>query len=252
VLAAFYGCYTFVTPAGALAPSGMELYDFTVLYRRGSLHGNADALSRMNFDELAQLTADSNDEDTDIIIFIISLEFDASTQHAGLFGSNLALEQDTDATLVWMKQRLAMDTSHINEEETELNVQQAKLLTAKKQFVLIKSVLYVRDGRPDGNGHFFRFVVPESAVNLVMRHVHCTATNGHLGVRKSTAKVQERFWWLGWREAIFDFVRSCMSCQLNKHTQLPRVGALQPIRPLYPGDIVASDIKPLPTSRKGI
>ncbi len=182
----------------------MELYDFTVLYRRGSLHGNADALSRMNFDELAQLAADSSDEETDIIIFIISLEFEASTQHAGLFGSNLALEQDTDATLVWMKQRLAMDTSQINEEETELNVQQAKLLTAKKQFVLIKSVLYVRDGRPDGNGHFFRFVVPESAVNLVMRHVHCTATNGHLGVRKSTTKVQERFWWLGWREAIFD------------------------------------------------
>ncbi len=98
----------------------------------------------------------------------------------------------------------------------------------------------------------WRFIVPAHGVPAVLRSAHTCLTSGYLGVKKTRDRNHARFWWLDWRSAVETFIRECHSCQLNKNTQLPRVGSLQPIRSLLPGDIIASDIKgPMPVSSSG-
>ena len=69
----------------------LRIFNYTIDYRMGSKHGNADALSRMvNEDDLAPLV-DNLDEDNNIVINAIHLRFDAMNR-----------EQLRDENLKWL------------------------------------------------------------------------------------------------------------------------------------------------------
>lgn len=76
-------------------------------------------------------------------------------------------------------------------------------------------------------------------------------TSGHLGVRKTLARVRERFYWPGLQADVRIYVTGCPQCRKRKvrssgksHMQIDQTG--------YPLERVASDIMgPLPETESG-
>jgi hypothetical protein len=50
----------------------------------------------------------------------------------------------------------------------------------------------------------------------ILNLVHNHPTAGHLGWDESLQKVQERYYWLGMKEWIMEYIKGCMICQQNK------------------------------------
>ena len=76
---------------------------------------------------------------------------------------------------------------------------------------------------------------------------------GHLGFRKTLAKVSASYWWEGLSKDVEKFVKSCDTCQRIKHSTQKPFGTLNPIEPptgkfqTYSLDFIG----PLPTTTNG-
>ena len=89
---------------------------------------------------------------------------------------------------------------------------------------------------------FYQMIVPRSLVSTVLQFAHDTATAGHLGVKKTRARVRARFWWPKCRQEIRRYVQSCSSCQKNKGPSKRLKAPLQKYTVGCVGERVASDI----------
>ena len=62
-----------------------------------------------------------------------------------------------------------------------------------------------------------------------LQDVHDSPLAGHPGINKTCERMQQKYWWPGWRKDVLRYVRECHKCQVNKaSTQLP-AGLLQPL-----------------------
>jgi transposase InsO family protein len=87
-----------------------------------------------------------------------------------------------------------------------------------------------------------RLCVPDGPIRtVVMRQYHSSEVTGHLGFTKTYGRLRERFHWVGMKEDVLDFVKSCKQCQLRKTRYRPQ-GLLQPIRVNEPWELVGMDI----------
>jgi putative transposase len=240
-------------------------YDFTLVWRSGKNHQNADSLSRMNFPSVSK-EEDEAVEDEEVIIFLIyhaeeentilviiiaeaaDSELITSSTHE-LFENNSLMDQRADAQLSWIFDHIENPESN---EQTPTDPDAAALKKLLPRFRVTNNNLYLSTGSAESNdGLKLLFVVPKAHVPLVFHHTHTSITSGHFGINKTIARVGSRFWWLRWRADVSAFVTECHSCQMTK-TGLHCPGTLQPIRPTRPGELITSDIKgPLPESEDG-
>jgi hypothetical protein len=91
---------TNLSPRLARWRTRMENFDFSIVYRKGKDHGNADTLSRMNHSP----ESEPADADGEVIIFIVSVTTPPDEE---LFGSDQGDFQDRDELLVWLKAHLS-------------------------------------------------------------------------------------------------------------------------------------------------
>ena len=78
-------------------------------------------------------------------------------------------------------------------------------------FVVINGILYRRLKRSGQNSD--QLVVPEQFRDAVMELAHDSLMSGHLGIQKTTARIQGNFFWPGMSVQIARFCRSCDACQ---------------------------------------
>jgi Integrase zinc binding domain/Integrase core domain len=118
------------------------------------------------------------------------------------------------------------------------------------RFRLNKGVLFREN---DGSGRRFQLVVPTAMRPEILRKMHQDLVAGHLGINKTLARVQERYWWPGLGRDVGDFVASCFSCQKLKPGPVPPVGQLQPLPPpKRPFEFVSMDhMGPLARTGRG-
>jgi hypothetical protein len=64
-----------------------------------------------------------------------------------------------------------------------------------------------------------KLVVPTAARDMVFSYFHDSPLGGHLGVRKTIAKIREKFSWPGIKADIRARVRACHTCALSKPAQ---------------------------------
>lgn len=65
--------------------------------------------------------------------------------------------------------------------------------------------------------------------HLLLSEFHATPLGGHMGVKKTLARLQENFYWTTMLTDVTDFIKQCLICQQVKYvTKKPR-GLLQPI-----------------------
>ena len=97
-----------------------------------------------------------------------------------------------------------------------------------------------------------QIVLPRECRRGVLHLAHMVPMGGHLGRKKTTARIQRRFFRSTLRRDVGDFCRSCEACQHVKQQPVPRV-PMVPIPPVsVPFHRIAMNIVgPLPRSRSG-
>ena len=111
---------------------------------------------------------------------------------------------------------------------------------------------WVPHGRDREDMAVEQLVLPKSCRGTVMGLAHSIPLAGHLGKKKTTDRVLQRFYWPTIHRDIAEFCRTCESCQKCSG----RKGIRAPLIPLpiisQPFERIAMDIVgPLPRSRQG-
>lgn len=207
-------------PSGRLARWALRLqeYSFTVSYKSGRRHADADCLSRMPLS-----TTECDGDSFDHLIASVHRDFpDATT---------FAREQRNDPSLEPLFSAA--------KESTSCSFCVRDGLLYKKNFSAI--------------GARFLLVVPEALRSSVLRVVHDDPTSGHLGSTRTLHRAKERFYWPQMRKTTETYVATCAECQSHKRPTAASAGFLQPVvPPSSPFEQVGIDlIGPFPRSSTG-
>lgn len=205
-------------PTGRLARWSLRLqeYTFTVTYKTGRSHQDADCLSRYPVEEAAH---------TDTFPDLLSV-----TQLL-----NLGHEQCLDASL-----------------RTIISKLESRPRDASLQMFLVKDgILYRRNLDP--YGHDLLPVIPAHLRATVLNQLHDAPLAGHLGVSRTYDRVRRRFFWPGLARSVRRYVAACEPCQRRKKPSSLPAGFLQPIDiPFEPFFRVGLDLLgPFPISSSG-
>lgn len=206
-------------PTGRLGRWALRLqdYSYSVIYKSGRLHQDADCLSRYPVDPPDTVPA---------------------TKHCILSLSdfpNIGNEQRRDASLRSIIETL-ISTPHAR---------------SARMFQLKDGILYRRNLRPDGPE--LLLAIPEHLRLDVLQQLHDLTTAGHLGVSRTYDRIRRRFFWPGLYRSVRQYVRSCDLCQRRKTPNTYPAGLLQPLDiPSEPFFRVGLDLLgPFPQSTSG-
>lgn len=98
----------------------------------------------------------------------------------------------------------------------------------------------------------WKLCVPQNLRKQVLQENHNQPAAGHLGVRKTVARVCRNYYWPGMYRDIKKYVLSCESCQKYKASQLSPAGEMLTRIPDEPWSILCTDfVGPLPRSKHG-
>lgn len=115
-----------------------------------------------------------------------------------------------------------------------------------------EGVLYRRWESDCGNDISWKLVVPKTLRNDVMLQLHDNATAGHLGVKKTLMRIQERFYWCGYHKDVESWCRQCDICNSRKNPPKKRKAPMQRYVVGVPMERMAMDIMgPLPVTARG-
>ena len=167
----------------------MQDFSFDVLHKPGRLHQNVDALTRMP------------------VAFVNAI--DASfTSTFGFSLDRIKVSQQSDSYF-------SMFYFYLRDQRLPTNAYKRRLvLSLYKRFVLRNDLLYfVAFER--GNA-VYRLCIPSLFRSKILDACHAHAMSGHLGVKRTLSRVQERFYWKGMQKDVYNYVRSCDVCQQLK------------------------------------
>ena len=238
----------FKEPEGQLARwlEKLEEYNFTIVHRRGALHSNADALSRIpcrqcgrsnhNKDEVP-----SDDEQTVGVLIPLPV-----SQDPGNMGHHQLDDDQIQPVYLAVQNgyQPPLDVTKSWSRESHLLLQQWESLRIKN------GILWRR--RLGGKETDLQLVLPTEFQADVLRSLHEGATSAHLGEEKMLQQLKERFYWPGCTNAVKDYCATCAICCTRKSAAPKRRAGLQTIQAGYPLQVVCVDIMgPLPETDQG-
>jgi hypothetical protein len=213
-------------PTGRLArwQAALMDYDYDVVFRAGSKHGHADALSRFPVATISSDLVSPWPWTRDQVI-------DA---------------QDQDPSINFIKDFVMYDTF------PKEHLQRFQVLMYKKEWLVEDGVLYRLVDNPITASTIRQLVVPAPLRKLVLEHSHNSLLGGHYGFSKMFYRIRNDFYWPGMAKDVRDYVRTCVSCNSRKMPLEKQIGDLQPLQSTEPFDIIGIDlIGPLKTTKEG-
>lgn len=186
-------------PSGRLARWALRLqeFDFTVRYKSGNRHADADCLSRLPLP-----TTECDADNFDQYIGTIASEF------PDLATFRTAQQEDRSLDSLF-----ASANEHAN----------------PSSFVVHDGVLYKKNY--SGQGARLLLVVPRTLRAHVFRSLHDDATCGHMGFARTLQRIQQRFYWPKMRHDTEKYVAGCEQCQRHKRPTATPPGLLHPVPP---------------------
>ena len=171
----------------------LQEYDFDVEYRAGKHHQNADAMSRIHCDQVS----------------VVSSTF----LNAAV---NLAEAQQEDPNISqligWKRHKANLDKV----DRTCINKEMKCLLNQRDRLQVTDNLLVCRWKPTNQSQSEMQIVLPAIHGNEVLHQLHNCPSGGHLGVAKTAAKVQRRYYWPGWLDDVKRHVRQCEECSRRK------------------------------------
>lgn len=207
----------------------ISAFQFDVVHIRGSQNSIADALSRM---------------------------FEQDGDHKGDLQSPLSadlgevLEPQVVAAVLTDIPALFSNLREEQEQDPELSIVRKELERggALEGYSIEKGVICYQ-GRREQKA---KICLPRSLVPAVFKFYHQSLCGGHLGVKKTHAKIKEHVTWKGMAAEIQRLVGSCEDCKRGKPETGNRKGFLQSTREFHPLDKLFIDyVGPLARTKRG-
>ncbi|GFW27444.1 hypothetical protein TNCV_162891 [Trichonephila clavipes] len=225
-------------------------YYFDIRHRKGSSHGNADALSRRPCPENCRHCSR------------VEIKYD------------YAIRQITTSTATptdpWSDEKIREDQMAdpdikplIEFMESSSNKPSWQDISAysptTKQYWALWNSLHLRNGvlyrkfeSEDGKTFRWQLVLPRSRIPEVLKELHGSPTGGHFGVMKTLHRVRERFFWGKVRADVEQWCKSCDACSARKGPKIRSRGKLHRYNVGAPFERIAFDILgPLPRTASG-
>ncbi|GFV77256.1 hypothetical protein TNCV_444861 [Trichonephila clavipes] len=225
-------------------------YYFDIRHRKGSSHGNADALSRRPCPENCRHCSR------------VETKYD------------YAIRQITTSTATppdpWSDEKVREDQMadpdikpHIEFMESSSNKPSWQDISAysptTKQYWALWNSLHLRNGvlyrkfeSEDGKTFRWQLVLPRSRIPEVLKELHGSPTGGHFGVMKTLHRVRERFCWGKVRADVEQWCKSCDACSARKGPKIRSRGKLHRYNVGASFERIAFDILgPLPRTASG-
>ena len=204
-------------PSGRLARWIIKLQecDMEIQHRKGKIHSNADALSRIGEDGTIYLVKKYGDDFEDI---------------------RIRQEMDKDLGPIWR---------YLNKDEV---AKDRKVMIEAGAYEMVDGILYrvLPSNIPGGPKNFFRIAIPDSLKPLILEQCHDNIQAEHLGVHKTYERIREMYYWKGMMKDVRQWISMCMNCAMKKGIPNKRIvlGSLETSEPL---EILGADIiGPLP------
>ncbi|KFD60577.1 LOW QUALITY PROTEIN: hypothetical protein M514_27243 [Trichuris suis] len=255
----------------------LQQYDFVIEHRAGSRHANMDTLSRI---PRKQCGRSGTEETSQPVNAVSPQKFTLRTDHGSL--QWLRNFKNPDGQWARWQQKLQqydfviehragsrhanMDTlsriprkqcGRSGTEETRAQssetVKLEKSINANWHRLAVRNGILVRKWLcEDYSGFRWQVVVPKCMISRVLKQAHEGVTAGHLGMEKTTERIRERFYWLGYRTDIKGYVGTCYECNTRNGALLKGRAPLHPLRATRRWQRIAIDVLgPLATSETG-
>jgi RNase H-like domain found in reverse transcriptase/Reverse transcriptase (RNA-dependent DNA polymerase)/Integrase zinc binding domain/Integrase core domain/Zinc knuckle len=231
----------------------LQEYDFDIIYKKGKLNANADALSRL-VPALDQKQIGENNKPVSHMVMALK-----STPTCKVLTSTVAVRFAT-------KQKDDPSWANIYRYSEKpdvpiLGLSKAQYDELKQEcthYVLVDEVLhhiYFSNNRASDDGVILQICVPGSMISDILYELHDAEFSGHLLAHKTYLKALNRYWWPGMYSTIEKYCKSCEVCMRRKQTyrkqQLPMMSPQVDMVNKYGAmQCIAYDvIGPLPTAR---
>lgn len=210
----------------------LQQYSFTVTYKSGKKHLDADALSRCPLPEPPASASASTQQVLPIATIPCSTIGDTV---------NLPALQRDDTYCRRIIERI----------EGSARPPNSRLRRQLNNFQLVSGVLCRYSHHPAGSR--WVTVLPRRLRAGILEAFHDDASAGHLGFEKTYERIRSRFFWPGMSTSVAKYISSCVQCQHRKRVTSSSSGPLQPAPcPPSPFHTVGIDLYgPLPCTPAG-
>ncbi|GJQ75192.1 hypothetical protein Trydic_g9794 [Trypoxylus dichotomus] len=123
------------------------------------------------------------------------------------------------------------------------DIQEATRWSDERDYVMNNGVLYHYNQDAEDP----QLVVPTSMRVIIMKEYHDAPTAGHYGAEKTFQRISSKYYFIGTRRYIQEYVKSCIHCQRFKPVNIKPAGLLQTSVPSQQFEVIAVDlVGPLP------
>ena len=243
----------------------LSSYNFTIKYKPGKAHLDADGLSRRPHPEQEQRLC-SKTISPDIFKEICALvsgdeEFAGVAESLGMPPSAVSnvtriaqittadwvYEQDKDRDLACVKHLVSKGTKLTSRQRKRESPAVIRLLSHWDTLKIENNILLKKSKFGENTIH--RVVIPTQKQRECLYLVHDDL--GHLGHDKTLSVAQERFFWVGLTKDVEKKVKSCKRCICAKSPNLPEIAPLVNIETSRPLELVCLDFLSLETAVGG-
>ncbi|GFW17170.1 gypsy retrotransposon integrase-like protein 1 [Trichonephila clavipes] len=225
-------------------------YYFDIRHRKGSSHGNADALSRRPCPENCR---HCSRVETKYDYAIREITTSTATPPDPWSDEKVREDQMADPDIKPLIEFMESSSNKPSWQDIS-----AYSPTTKQYWALWNSlhlrngVLYRKFESEDGKTFRWQLVLPRSRIPEVLKELHGSPTGGHFGVMKTLHRVRERFFWGKVRADVEQWCKSCDACSARKGPKIRSRGKLHRYNVGAPFERIAFDILgPLPRTASG-
>ncbi|GFY27864.1 protein NYNRIN [Trichonephila clavipes] len=225
-------------------------YYFDIRHRKGSSHGNADALSRRLCPENCR---HCSRVETKYDYAIRQITTSTATPPDPWSDEKVREDQMADPDIKPLIEFMESSSNKPSWQDIS-----AYSPTTKQYWALWNSlhlrngVLYRKFESEDGKTFRWQLVLPRSRIPEVLKELHGSPTGGHFGVMKTLHRVRERFCWGKVRADVEQWCKSCDACSARKGPKIRSRGKLHRYNVGAPFERIAFDILgPLPRTASG-
>ena len=246
----------FRNPEGQVARwiEKLQQYSFVIKHGIGTKHSNADALSRrpciLENCRNCEI-ADERERNSIIVQTARTKPLDYDNWSKPWSNEMLRTEQFTDTHL---KTIISWKQSKHRPEWNDISCFGSKVKRLCQQWdmlYLFDGILY-RKFIDYKDEETWQLVVPDSMKKIVLQQVHGHIATGHFGVKKIIARVQQRFYWVGFRKDVSNWCKSCDLCSSRKGPSVKPKGPMKIYGSGEPMQRIAIDILgKLPVTESG-
>ena len=86
-----------------------------------------------------------------------------------------------------------------------------------------------------------QLLVPKQLESQILTTLHDDPTAGHLDLKRTMSRVQQRFYWVNYRNAVELWIKSCVPCQARKNPPKPARAAMKQFPAGHPNQRIGID-----------